>query len=1002
MSIDNAESNNKRTSSSNGSQEFTNFPENKKAKIITASIPENSQKWQDTLNKVIKSVVSVQFSQVAAFGTDPPFSSEASGFVVDAKRGIILTNHHVVGDGPFVGYVIFDNHEEVEVKPIYRDPVHDFGFLKFDPNKVKYMEITELKLRPDLAKVGCEIRVVGNDNGEKLSILSGFISRLDRNAPDYGPMTYNDFNTEYIQAAASASGGSSGSPVIDIDGHTVALQAGGLTKAATDFFLPVYRVKRALELLQANKSITRGTIQVGWYLKPFDECRRLGLTDSSEGKFRRMFPKISSLLVADTILPEGPLYQKVKEGDILLSINGKAISTFITVDDILDDSIGQEINIEVERSGEILNLKCKVQDLHAITPKKYFKFSGASFNDITYPLAKWYVVPMKGVFLNSRTGTFRLGSPTLGWVINKINNVPTPNLEKFIEVVKDLRDRDHVTVEYYHISNIQAKKIDSIFIDRHWYSSSLRTRNDESGLWDLTKFEDSPDTKASDDKTALSAKFIDLPNEKPEIAKLVRSFVYVSVRMTHVIDSYPFSRKHGPGIVIDAEKGYVLVSRMIVPHELCEILVNIAESVYIRGKVIFLHPTHNYAIIQYDTSKLMDANVVESLKFKYDGVQRGQSFHFVGYKNNNRVLSTEVKISDMTTGNIPYDYNTPRYRALNMEAILCDNNAIADCPAGVFCDANTGETRAIWLEYLGETNSDNTDSTYRVGIDARMIKDVVENIRKNNGVIKRTKLIDAEFIAISVVGARMKGISENWITEMQKVETDKYKFLTVDKVTFPENKLTEVEKMSKKKSGNSDCKANEEEEEETGLKTGDVLLTLNGRFVNLFYQLEGFDENVNEVDLLILRDRKEILLKVAPQMIKDVDHLISWCGVDIQAPSHPIRQGAKQLPSRVYINNYQKGSPAEHYGIGPTNLITHVNDVITPDLQLFMEEVKKIKDNTYCKLRVITLEGAPFAISLKTNYHYFPTSEMIKKNGKWELILYDKYYEVSDRSFIEL
>lgn len=40
-------------------------------------------------------------------------SSEATGFVVDAGRGYILTNRHVVGAGPFWGYCIFDNHEEV-------------------------------------------------------------------------------------------------------------------------------------------------------------------------------------------------------------------------------------------------------------------------------------------------------------------------------------------------------------------------------------------------------------------------------------------------------------------------------------------------------------------------------------------------------------------------------------------------------------------------------------------------------------------------------------------------------------------------------------------------------------------------------------------------------------------------------------------------------------------------------------------------------------------------
>ena len=78
----------------------------------TKATDENAE-WQATIEKVVKTVVSIHFCQTCSFDTSPALSSEATGFVVDAKKGYILTNRHVVGSGPFWGYCIFDNHEEV-------------------------------------------------------------------------------------------------------------------------------------------------------------------------------------------------------------------------------------------------------------------------------------------------------------------------------------------------------------------------------------------------------------------------------------------------------------------------------------------------------------------------------------------------------------------------------------------------------------------------------------------------------------------------------------------------------------------------------------------------------------------------------------------------------------------------------------------------------------------------------------------------------------------------
>lgn len=73
----------------------------------------DTAEWQRTIENVVRNVVSIRFCQTCSFDTDDAVTSEATGFVVDAEKGYILTNRHVVGAGPFWGYCVFDNHEEV-------------------------------------------------------------------------------------------------------------------------------------------------------------------------------------------------------------------------------------------------------------------------------------------------------------------------------------------------------------------------------------------------------------------------------------------------------------------------------------------------------------------------------------------------------------------------------------------------------------------------------------------------------------------------------------------------------------------------------------------------------------------------------------------------------------------------------------------------------------------------------------------------------------------------
>ena len=107
-----------------------------------------SAAWRGTLARVAESVVAIEIDQTRAFDTEWNSSAQATGFVVDAERGLILTNRHVVTPGPVTSEATFLNREEVQLYPVYRDPIHDFGIYRYDPKKLRFIKPRSLPLYP--------------------------------------------------------------------------------------------------------------------------------------------------------------------------------------------------------------------------------------------------------------------------------------------------------------------------------------------------------------------------------------------------------------------------------------------------------------------------------------------------------------------------------------------------------------------------------------------------------------------------------------------------------------------------------------------------------------------------------------------------------------------------------------------------------------------------------------------------------------------------------------
>jgi S1-C subfamily serine protease len=75
--------------------------------LYLPAIADDDTAWTNTLERISSGVVSIRVDSTRAFDTEWNSSSQATGFVVDAERGLILTNRHVVTPGPVIAEAIF-------------------------------------------------------------------------------------------------------------------------------------------------------------------------------------------------------------------------------------------------------------------------------------------------------------------------------------------------------------------------------------------------------------------------------------------------------------------------------------------------------------------------------------------------------------------------------------------------------------------------------------------------------------------------------------------------------------------------------------------------------------------------------------------------------------------------------------------------------------------------------------------------------------------------------
>ncbi|MFL2546055.1 MAG: trypsin-like peptidase domain-containing protein [Candidatus Rariloculaceae bacterium] len=914
------------------------------AALFSLSASAQERSWNETLTKISSGVVSIQVDSTRAFDTERNQSTQATGFVVDAERGLILTNRHVVTPGPVIAQAIFPNQEEVELVPVYRDPVHDFGFFSYNPEHLTFIEPAELPLVPEGAQIGRDIRVVGNDAGEQLSILAGTIARLDRQAPNYGRGNYNDFNTFYMQAASGTSGGSSGSPVLDIDGRVVALNAGASNQAASSFFLPLDRVHRALELIQQDEVVSRGTLQSEFVHKPFAELRRLGLTEQTEAQVREAFPEQTGMLVVERVIPGADAGGFLRPGDILVRANGELVSGFVPVEALLDANVGQSVDLQIERLGVAMEQSLLVDDLDAITPDEFIEYGEGVFNNLSYQQARHYNRPVSGVYVANPGYVFGSAAIPRASLVLSVDGEEMRNLDDLQRVMERLPDGRRATVRFAQFDDPQTERQRVIINDRDWFPAERCLRNDKTGLWPCQELALTPASAAAEPQNTT---FPPAPGER-YLQRIAPSLVLVNFDMPYTVSGVSDRHYYGTGLIADAERGLVVVDRNTVPVAMGDVRITFAGSLEITGQVEYVHPLHNLSVVSYDPALIGDTPT-RSATFATDDILPGDEFAVVGLKPDHTLSSQSSEVASVEAANFPLS-RTLRFRESNMEGVTLVNGP--DDFDGVIVDRQ-GRVAAQWATFAFQAGRE--VSQINMGIPAELVSDMIDRLRDDVPLHS----LEVEWRYMPLASARKFGLPESWVETYESHNPRRRQVLSVSSAV----------------AGSPAAEF---------FRAGDILLSIDGEPLNRFREVELAAQRP-EVAITVFRDGREVSETIGTVALsgEGIQRVILWAGALLQAPHREISAQRGIDSQGVYVSYFGFGSPASRSRLFAGRRIVGVDGQPTSDLDSFLGAVSGLSDRESVSLNTVTWNGVPQVITLKLDTHYWPSYELRREGAVW-------------------
>ena len=255
-------------------------------------------------------------------------ASAGSGVIVDAERGYILTNHHVVGDADTIQISLMDG-TILDAEIVGSDPATDIAVIKVEATGLTEMAIGD----STNARVGDFVIAIGNPFGLGHTVTSGIISALGRTGIS------RDAYEDFIQTDASINPGNSGGALVNMNGELIGINSAIISRSGGNvgigFAVPTEIASSIMRQILDFGEVRRGLLGVHITTIDAEAAEALG-NDIDSGA-------LITLIQAESAAENAGL----QVGDIIVAVNNKKV----------DGAVELRNRIGLLRSGDEISIK---------------------------------------------------------------------------------------------------------------------------------------------------------------------------------------------------------------------------------------------------------------------------------------------------------------------------------------------------------------------------------------------------------------------------------------------------------------------------------------------------------------------------------------------------------------------------------------------------------------------------------------------------------------------